>query len=221
MKEVCLTCYRYLPTFWSHTWGTPFWHWAQRQPGEHPLRKGVSVHREHLSFQESSKPSGLQARVFSLSTPMLLTGLKCACEHGEGLLLCFVVASSARRFWRMHWEPLRAATRLCCSLLGNAGGALARGRSGRRAGFASMLWAWSLHANSQGCLYKTRHLAAVSSSTLLSDAGPRQRSLVQEQSGRKSAAPAFLLRPSPLYLMQEPAFSTPLCSTYPCSPPSL
>lgn len=37
------------------------------------------------------------------------------------------------------WSPCESATRLCCSLLGNAGRALARGFSGGRAGFASVL----------------------------------------------------------------------------------
>lgn len=40
----------------------------------------------------------------------------------------------------MHSETLRTATGLCCSLLGNAGRALARGGAGGRAGCASMLW---------------------------------------------------------------------------------
>lgn len=71
---------------------------------------------------------------------MLLTGLTCACELSEGFLPRFAEPSTARRSWRMHSEPLRTATGLCCSLLGNAGRALARGGTGGRAGCTSMLW---------------------------------------------------------------------------------
>lgn len=122
---------------------------------------------------------------------MLLTGLTCACELREGLLLCFVEASTARRSWRMHSEPLRAAMRLCCSLLGNPGRALAIGRTGGRAGFASMLWL--------GLCTQTLRAACTKAGTLV-QSPPQRRCRKQARikgcwCGSKSAAPACLSSP--------------------------
>lgn len=72
VKEVCLTFYRYLPIFWSHTWSTPFCHWAQRQPGKHSLKKDRSDFCKDFGSQENTGSLGLWACVFCLPTPNAL-----------------------------------------------------------------------------------------------------------------------------------------------------
>lgn len=154
--------------FWSHTWGIPSWLWVQRQPAEHPLKKGSSVLCKHIVFQESTKFLGFLACVFCLFTPMLLTGLTCL--RAQCFTAVFWGGKQWTKCWRMHSEPLQAATRLCCSLLGNAGRALAR------AGFASLLWTdnlvqsiskhrCQLQAHVKGCWCKSAPRACLSSLT--------------------------------------------------------
>lgn len=74
-----------------------------------PSRKAPLFSTNTLVFRKALKSSGLQARVFCLPTPMLLTVLTGACQLSEGLLLHFVGASTTRRSWKMRSEPLRAA----------------------------------------------------------------------------------------------------------------
>lgn len=115
IKEACLTCCRYLPTFWSHTWGAPSWKTLSTK----------AIRRTPL--QERSPPNlRYWEHVFSVCPHQCSWQAWHACEPSEGLLLCFAEASAARRSRRLlHPEPLPAATRLCCSLLGNAGRARA------------------------------------------------------------------------------------------------
>lgn len=78
IKEACLTCCRYLPTFWSHTWGAPSWKTLSTK----------AIRRTPL--QERSPPNlRYWEHVFSVCPHQCSWQAWHACEPSEGLLLCF------------------------------------------------------------------------------------------------------------------------------------
>lgn len=196
-------------SFWSHTWGIPFWLSVQRQPAEHPLKKGSSVLCKHIVFQESTKFLGFLACVFCLFTPMLLTGPTCL--RAQCFTAVFWGGKQCTKSWRMHSEPLQAATRLCCSLLGNAGRALAR------AGFASLLWLGPRTHPNRGTAWKQTIWCNLSRSIAVSS-GPTSRAVGVSQHPLPASLPSH---PSSPHLIWELAFSTMICCTYNHCPASL
>lgn len=140
MKEVCLSsCPHFLKAYLRHSLSG---HFKQKDNSENnpsrkvsPLSANILVFRKALNLRYWEYVSSVCPHQ---CTWCRQTNAWHACEPREGLLLCFAEASAARRSRRLpHSEALRAATRLCCSLLGNAGRARAAERAVGRAAFAS------------------------------------------------------------------------------------
>lgn len=217
MKEVCLSsCPHFLKAYLRHSLSG---HFKQKDNSENtpsrkvsPLSANILVFRKALNLRYWEYVSSVCPHQ---CTWCRQTNAWHACEPREGLLLCFAEASAARRSRRLpHSEALRAATRLCCSLLGNAGRARAAERAVGRAAFAStptLRVTCTTQTPEYRCLLF--NIAARSTPTpKFAGTGAVWMQICSPRHHSSPCAPA-------LYLMHELAFSISCTNT--CSPPSL
>lgn len=195
MKEVCLACCpHFLKPYLRHSLSTNF---EQKDNSENTLPRKVSLISANISVSRKAPNLRYWEHVSSVCPHQCSWQVWHACELSEGLLLCFAEASAARSRRLPHSEALRAATRLCCSLLGNAGWARTAGTAGGRAAFAStqtLRDTWVQSPLQRRCQKHTHIKVCWYRSTLGVNQQPQR--------------PLFPLHPSPLHLMQVLAFST-------------